>query len=113
MESGMLANQALTPNRLKKVGREFFEVNTKNNKLQLREDKIPALDALKLYAIIDEQWELAMYPDNMGFIPILLHRADGKWTDNLNNQFARQSPAKKMLAQLQAFYKNDIELQLR
>ena len=113
MESGMLANQSLTPKRLKEVGHEFFVVNTKNNKLQLRVEKLSKLDALKLYAIIDDQWELAMYPNDKGFIPILLHRADGKWTDNLNNQFARQSPAKKMLAQLQAFYENRTDLHLR
>jgi hypothetical protein len=104
MESGMLPNQFLTREKARTLGKKFFTIDPYNGQLHLRKDEIATLDAQKLYGIIEGNWVLALYPDDTGYIPITLHLSDGKWTDALNTDFAKQSPAIKMLNQLQEFY---------
>lgn len=107
MESGMFANQKLTREKLLQIGQQFFTVDPKGGQLQLRKDKLSALDAMKLYAVIDGNWVLALYPDDKGYIPIIQRLSDGKWTDELGSDFAKNSPAKPLLQHLQEFYKKN------
>ena len=77
--------------------------------MRLRKSVLPYLNALKLYAIIEGNWIVALYPDDNGYIPVTLHLTDGKWIDDINTDFAKSSPADSMLNYLQQFYKKKME----
>lgn len=104
MESGMLPNQFVSRNKAKELAKEFFTVE-KNGLVSLRQEKLAALDALKLYAIIQGAWVLALYPDDHRYIPVLLNLKTGQWSDTLHSELAKKSPVLSMLNDLQAFYK--------
>ncbi|ASQ47122.1 sulfatase-like hydrolase/transferase [Legionella clemsonensis] len=108
LESGELPNMIVSQERARTLGRLLYEVNSNNNQLQLREDKLPLLDALKLYAILDGDWLVALYPDDYRYITVILRLSNDQWTDNLNSPFARSSPAKSMLKQLLQFYQQEL-----
>lgn len=104
MESGMLPNQFISPEKAEMLGKEFFTIDPYKGTLQLKKNKISKLDSDKLYGLIEGDWVLALYPDDDEYIPVILHLSDGKWTDRLNTEFAKKSPAKHMLSQLEHFY---------
>jgi arylsulfatase A-like enzyme len=105
MESGILPNQFLTRETARALGQKFYTISPHTNQLEIRKDQLPTLDKQKLYAIIEKDWILALYPDDDGYIPITLHLTDGKWIDNINSDFARNSPATSMLSYMERFYK--------
>lgn len=109
MESGMLPNQFLTRDKTRLLGKKFFTIDP-NGQLHLRKDEIATLDAQKLYALIEGNWVLALYPDDHGYIPITLRLSDGKWTDELATDFAKNSPAINMFNHLQYFYQKKLIL---
>lgn len=104
MESGMLPNQFLTREKTRSLGKQFFTINPTSGQLHLRKDELARLDVLKLYALIKGDWVFALYPDDKGYIPIILSLKDGKWVDELTHDFAKKSPAHDMLNYLQRFY---------
>lgn len=106
LESGMLPNQFLTQEKAQQLAKQFFEVNSNNNQIQLREESLSALDALKLYAVIAGDWIVALYPDNAGYLPVTLNLKTGQWTDERESDFATHSPAKSMLNTLNTFYQS-------
>ena len=110
MESGMLPNQFLTREKARLLGQQFFTIDPQNGQLHLRKNELSTLDALKLYAIIEGNWVLALYPDDKGYIPIIMNLESEKWTDELTTDFARTSPAMNMLEQLHLFYKKNWDL---
>lgn len=109
LESGMLPNQFLSPEKVKLLGHKYFTVPD-NGLLQLRRDELADLDSLKLYGLIQDDWLFALYPDDKGYVPVILHLNDGKWTDKLDSDFANTSPASQMLTELRLFYKRDLPL---
>ena len=104
MESGMLPNQFLSREKARMLGQAFFTVQTQTGQLEVKKKALATLDALKLYAVIKGHWIIALYPDDTGYLPITLNLKNGKWSDNLNSDFAKQSPALSMLNDLDAFY---------
>ncbi len=112
MESGMFPNQALSMEQLTLIARKFFTIEPKQAKLQLRRDQLVTLDRIKLYAVIDGNWILALYPDDNGYIPIIQRLSDGKWTDELSTNFAKKSPALSLLEHLDRFYNKTRPLSL-
>lgn len=104
MESGMLPNQFLSRDKARILGQKFFTIHPESGQLQVKKKELATLDALKLYAVLQGNWVLALYPDDSGYIPILLNLQDGKWSDNLNTDFAKNSPALNMLQELNRFY---------
>ncbi|WP_231861962.1 sulfatase-like hydrolase/transferase [Legionella hackeliae] len=108
LESGELPNQIVSRDRAKVLGKLLYEVNPKTNQLQLRRDKLPLLNALKLYAILDGDWLVALYPDDYQYITVILRLSDGHWTDDLNSSFAQTSPAKPLLKELLQFYQEEL-----
>jgi arylsulfatase A-like enzyme len=104
MESGMLPNQFLSRDKARILGQKFFTVHSETGQLQVKKKELATLDALKLYAVLQGNWVLALYPDDSGYMPILLNLQDGKWSDNLNTDFAKNSPALNMLQELHQFY---------
>ncbi|KTD02865.1 putative Sulfatase [Legionella feeleii] len=108
LESGELPNQIVSREKARKLGKLLYRVNPENGQLQIRKDKLAILDALKLYAILDDDWIVALYPDDFHYITVILRLSDDKWTDSLESSFAQTSPAPEMLKQLLQFYKNEL-----
>jgi arylsulfatase A-like enzyme len=104
MESGMLPNQFLTREKTRLLGKKFFTIDSISGKVHLRKEELATLDAQKLYGVITEDWILALYPDDVGYIPITLNLKSGQWSDNLRMPFSKQSPAEKMLDRMETFY---------
>lgn len=106
LESGMLPNQFLTREAARKMGKRYFTIDAQTGRLQLRNDMLMQLDSMKLYAVIDKQWELALYPENKTYLPILLNLTHQTWVDDLSSPFAKKSPALKLLSYLENFYRH-------
>ncbi len=104
MESGMLPNQSFSEEKVRRLGEQYFTIDHRNNELQLKAGELPSLLEKKLYAAIEGQWILALYPEKKHYLPIILNLANGQWSDSLTSDFAKQTPAKRMLKQLVDFY---------
>ncbi len=100
----MLPNQFLTREKARLMGKKFFKVDKTTNQLQLRADALSTLDKMKLYAVIQGNWLIALYPDDNGYMPIVQHLTDGKWVDNTTSTFAHAAPVQPMLLHLEHFY---------
>lgn len=104
MESGMLPNQFLSKEKAKELAPLYFTVDSKTGLVHVREDVLQTLDAQKLYGLIEGDWVLALYPEDHHYLHIIQHLPDGRWTDDLDNDFAKDSPGLKMLKELREFY---------
>ena len=105
MESGILPNQSLDREKATEFAKKTYEINNKNGRVQIKKSKLKLLNSQKLYAVIENNWILALYPDDNGYIPITLNTKNGKWDDSLDTQFVKKSPSLGMLAYMQKFYK--------
>ncbi len=112
MESGEFPNQFLSREKARLLGKEFFEVSPTGS-LELRKDELKFLDEMKLYAYIEGNWIFALYPDDNGYIPVILQLSDNFWSDNFNDQFTQSSPAQSMLKKIESFYKRPWKLILK
>ncbi|RMX17965.1 sulfatase [Legionella jordanis] len=108
MESGALPNYLVSEKNLTQLAKLMYQVNPKNNWLEIRKDRIPLFDAMKLYAILEGDWLLALYPDDYQYISILLNTRSGQWSDDMNSSFARHSPATGLLQNLLSFYGKEL-----
>ncbi|WP_131783612.1 sulfatase-like hydrolase/transferase [Legionella gresilensis] len=108
LESGMLPNLAPTPDKIIKYVRELYQVNPMTTYLEIRKDKFATINAMKQYGIIKDDWLLALYPNDNYYIPVILQLKTGYWTDDLNSNFAKRSPAAVMLNELRQFYQMDL-----
>ncbi|MGQ3889774.1 sulfatase-like hydrolase/transferase [Legionella sp. CNM-1927-20] len=108
LESGMLPNLAPTPDKVIKYVKELFQVNPITTYLEIRKDRFATINAMKQYGIIKDNWLFALYPNDNYYIPVILQLKTGYWTDDLNSNFAKSSPALEMLQELRQFYKKDL-----
>lgn len=108
LESGMLANQSLTRDKLIAYAHQLFEVNPNNTLLEVRQNQYAELNAKKLYGVIYKNWVLALYPDDKHYVFVILNLATGLWTDNLETSFIKQTPFIPMLQKLRQFYVDDL-----
>lgn len=93
-------------------GIEIFRINPETMRLTVRNEMSSKIIASKQYADIHDEWMLALYPQNANYrMAILINLNSGKWTNDLESDFAIKSPAKKMLAKLRAFYGDEIQVQ--
>ena len=104
LESGMLPNQFLSREKARMMGQALFEVDFNSTLLHIRDNKIAQLDKEKLYAILKDNWILALYPTTTSYLPVLQELSTHAWTDDLNSSFARNSPSQFLLKELSQFY---------
>ncbi|STX50352.1 putative Sulfatase [Legionella busanensis] len=108
LESGMLPNLAPAPDKVIKYVRELYQVNPITTYLEIRKDKFVKINAMKQFGIIKDNWLFALYPNDNYYIPVILQLKTGYWTDDLNSDFAKKSPALEMLKELRQFYQKDL-----
>jgi hypothetical protein len=91
-------------------GIQLFQINPRTTRLTVRENMVRMIIKSKQYADIYDDWMLASYPQNDHYrMPILINLVSGRWTNDLESDFAKQSPVKKMLGALKGFYGNEID----
>jgi hypothetical protein len=90
-------------------GIQLFQIDPETTRLTVRPSMGQMIIKSKQYADIYGDWMLALYPQNNHYrMPILINLVNGKWTNDLQSPFAKQSPAAKMFAALQVFYGNEL-----
>lgn len=91
-------------------GVQLFQVNPTTTRLTLKEAMYAKIIHSKQYADIYQDWMLALYPQNKNLrMPILINLKSGQWTNDLQSDFARRSPASIMLRELKTFYGDDLK----
>lgn len=90
-------------------GIELYRVDPKTIRLTVKDRMYQMIIDSKQYADIYGDWMLALYPTTQKRrTPILMNLRTGQWTNNLQSEFAYNSPALSMLQALQAFYGAEI-----
>ncbi len=90
-------------------GIQYFEVDPKTTRLTVKDSTNQLIMESKQYAVIYQQWILALYPQNQHErMPILVNLETGRWTNHMQSRFAKHSPAASMMHALQTFYDNEI-----
>jgi hypothetical protein len=88
---------------------DYFEINPVTTLITVKKSMGSLIVSSKQYAYLNKEWILALYPQSGGvFEPILINLENGYWTNDLHTRFAKLSPAKQMLSQLQKFYGKEL-----
>jgi arylsulfatase A-like enzyme len=91
-------------------GVELFKIDPKTTRIYVRDGMGKMIIASKQYALVEQDWVLALYPQEKGkMIPVLVQLSTGKWTTNMSLAFAQSSPLKHMLYTLKQFYGADLK----
>ena len=108
LESGILPNQILSMKKAIFYMKLLYEVEPDSALLQIKQNKLQAVNAMKLYGIIENDWLLVLYPNANNYIPALVQLSSQQWTDDLYSRFAKRSPVNELLSKLRAFYQVDL-----
>lgn len=94
--------------RLIEVGVKHYKISSTTGRLYLLDKIVGSLLEHKQRGVIYDGWELALYPEEKEFVPVLVNLQTKEWTDDLTSEFAKNSPASKMLDYLIAFYGEEL-----
>ncbi len=90
-------------------GIDYFRIDPISARIVVKDSMLKMIISSKQYANYYGQWVLALYPQkNKQMMPILVDLKSGRWTNDLNTSFAKQSPAEHMLIALKHFFGKDI-----
>lgn len=90
-------------------GLKLFQIDPQSTRLSIKDKMRAMILASKQYAVIYNNWILALYPqNNKKRLPILVNLNTGEWTYDLYSQFAKTSPAQEMLKSLKSFYGSEL-----
>lgn len=90
-------------------GIQLFQVKPGSTELIVKSDMNQMIIKSKQYADIYGEWMLALYPQNSNWrMPILINLRTGEWTNDLQSNFSKNSPAHLMLAKLTSFFADEI-----
>lgn len=90
-------------------GIQFFQINHETTQLTVKDTMGKMIINSKQFADIYGEWILALYPQNSHIrMPILVNLTTGEWTNDLQSEFAKASPAYVMLEKLNSFYGEEI-----
>ncbi|OGT42964.1 MAG: hypothetical protein A3F13_08075 [Gammaproteobacteria bacterium RIFCSPHIGHO2_12_FULL_40_19] len=90
-------------------GINIFEVDPQTLHLVVKQAMNQMIINSKQYAVIDEEWMLALYPQNRNYrMPILINLQTGEWTNDMQSVYAKSSPAAQLLFRLKMFYGEEL-----
>ncbi len=90
-------------------GIDYFQIDPKTTRIVVRDSMMQMILSSKQFADFYDGWVLALYPqNNKVMMPILVNLETGRWTNDLNNSFAEDSPARHMLKAMKIFFGRDI-----
>lgn len=85
-------------------GMNYYQIDPLTTRVTVKNSMRQLIISSKQYAVFRGDWVLALYPqENKTMQPILVNLKTGFWTDDLQTQFAKQSPAEEMLLGLKAY----------
>lgn len=91
-------------------GLNYVQINPDTTRISIKKSMADLIISSKQYAVFNQDWILALYPQNKTqMMPILVNLRTGQWTNDLVTVFAQNSPAINMLQALKTFYGNDIK----
>lgn len=108
LESGMAPNQILTEKKVVALAHEIFQINNKNLLIEVKTEKFQTINAMKLYGVIQNQWLIALYPNDNKYITVFLNLETGEWSDNPHANFIKTTPFTALLTNLRTFYKENL-----
>lgn len=89
-------------------GIQLFEADQKNGRLVLKKSMEQMVIKSKQYAILENDWALASYPqNNKKRLSVLVNLKTGLWTTDMTSDFAKSAHAEELLAKLLKFYQQD------
>ena len=90
-------------------GVNIFEVDPQTFQLVVKKDMNRMIIKSKQYAVIEDEWMLALYPQHQNDrMPILINLKTGVWTNDMRSAFAKSSPARRLLILLKMFYEDEL-----
>lgn len=90
-------------------GIALFQINPTSTRLTVKKEMAEMIIRSKQYADIYQNWMLALYPQEQNLrMPILVNLQTGAWTNDLQSELARHSPALEMYYALQQFYGTEL-----
>jgi len=90
-------------------GIDYFQIDPMTGRVTVKKEMAQLIISSKQFADIYGEWILALYPQNkLEMMPILVNLNTGEWTNDLQTQFAKTSPAIHMLQALKNFYGPEI-----
>lgn len=91
-------------------GLNYVQIDPKTTRLTIKKEMADLIISSKQYAVFNQQWILALYPQNKTqMMPILVNLTTGQWTNDLATPFAQSSPVIDLLQALKNFYGDDIK----
>lgn len=88
---------------------DFFGIDFMDNHIYIKPKAMFFILHAKQRAVYYKNWILAYYPlQNKKELPVFVNTTTGKWTTNLNDTFAKQSPAYNMQNAIKKFYGREI-----
>jgi arylsulfatase A-like enzyme len=90
-------------------GVDLFQIDSATARLSVKKNMLEMIIKSKQYAVIYDNWMLAIYPQSdHKKISILVNLNTGAWTADPDSSFAKTSPARSMLLALQQFYGREV-----
>ncbi|HSW69816.1 MAG TPA: sulfatase-like hydrolase/transferase [Gammaproteobacteria bacterium] len=90
-------------------GIDYYRIEPKTTRIVVKDSMWRLILASKQYADYYDSWVLALYPQkNKMMVPVLVDLKTGKWTMDLESEFAKQSPARHMLTAMRVFFGDDL-----
>ena len=105
LESGLLPNQYLSPQKAIHYAQLMYHVNPENNHLELNPRSFPRINAMRLYGLLQDNWLLALYPYNKSYLPVIIDLQTKSWTDRPLSTYGKKTPFQPMLTKIQEFYR--------
>jgi len=89
------------------IGELYYHINPQG-RLEMKPQAKSIILKEKKRAVRYRNWLLANYPDGDHSINILVNTKTHQWTDQLTSEFAKASPASRMLEDLRQFYGDEL-----
>lgn len=90
-------------------GIKLFSIDPVTTRLIIKDQMGKMILTSKQYADLYGEWVLAYYPQNKTLrTPILVNLRTGEWTDHLDSNLAKHSPAIMMMHALKSFYSQEL-----
>lgn len=85
-----------------------YLTDTKTNRVYVDDKNMSAIIDKKQRAIYQDDWILALYPNDGHKIPVIVNLKTGEWIDDFSAPFAQNSPENLMLLELKKSYPGEL-----
>lgn len=112
IESGFTPSAILTTHPsikdLISIGFEYFRVEPHTNRMVIKDKMGQWILDSKQRVMLYGDWALAFYPTEGKPLPVLVNIKTGQWTDDMNSDFAKNSPVNELRDTMISFYNGEL-----